>query len=130
MAQTTGHAVPGSWRAVSRGVRAASFVTVALLVASSLAPTACAARTEEIESRMLDTETREIEFTGVIVYQEVSGGFFGIVTDTGARLDPIELPDRFQVDGLAVAGRGVPRPDLDSNRMWGTLIEISSITER
>lgn len=74
-----------------------------------------------------------VEGTGTIVYNDVEGGFYGIVADVLTpriplrKLDPIDLPQEFQQDGLRVWFKVRLRPDLYSYHMWGILVEILDI---
>lgn len=65
--------------------------------------------------------------TGTIRRIDLEGGFFGIETDDGAKLDPVNLPAEFQRDGLRVRARVEPLKDRVSFRMWGSLVHILSI---
>jgi hypothetical protein len=62
--------------------------------------------------------------TGTVRHIEVEGGFYGIVTDDGADLDPVNLPPEFQKDGLRLEARVVPLRDRVSIHMWGTPVRI------
>jgi hypothetical protein len=68
-----------------------------------------------------------IAFQGRIVNLEFEGGFFGIVTLQGERLNPHRLPQECQQDGLRVTGRYRERPDRLTVQMWGRPVEILSI---
>ena len=67
--------------------------------------------------------------TGIIVYQDIEGGFYGILADDGTRYLPLNLEDEYQVDGLSVRFSGTPREDLLTVAQWGTPIELVSIQE-
>jgi len=69
----------------------------------------------------------EINGTGIIKFNSIEGGFYGIVGDNGENYDPINLGKEFQVDGLRVRFEAKKRDDLTSFHMWGTLIEIINI---
>ncbi len=70
-----------------------------------------------------------IKAKGTIVYIELEGGFFGIITDDGKKYTPNNLPRDFQKEGLKVRFNGKLNHDLVSIHMWGTLIEILNIEE-
>jgi hypothetical protein len=55
------------------------------------------------------------------------GGFFGILADSGARYDPINLAPAFAVDGTGIRFEGHLRGDLVSFHMWGELVELAWI---
>lgn len=67
------------------------------------------------------------QITGTIRYIDLAGGFYGIVTDDGARLDPMDLPAEFRQDGLRVRARIEPVPDVVTIRMWGTVVRVLAI---
>ena len=67
------------------------------------------------------------EATGTVEYVELEGGFYGIVTDDGRRLDPIDLADEFKVDGLRIRVRARPATGRLGTHMWGTMVEIAEI---
>jgi hypothetical protein len=64
------------------------------------------------------------EVTGTVRHIDVEGGFYGIVTDDGKKLDPVNLPQEFQKDGLRIQARVEPLKDRVSIRMWGTPVRI------
>lgn len=68
-----------------------------------------------------------LAFTGKIERVELEGGFWGIVTDDGRRLDPGKLPAAVQVDGLPVQGQAKMLTDVMTVRMWGTPVELLEI---
>jgi hypothetical protein len=68
----------------------------------------------------------EIQTDATIRWQEIEGGFFGIVADDGSRYDPVNLSAVFRQDGMRVRIEATPSngPNI---HMWGTPIEILSI---
>ncbi|MGH7726858.1 MAG: hypothetical protein ACREOU_15645 [Candidatus Eiseniibacteriota bacterium] len=73
--------------------------------------------------------TTIVEGTGTVRHQDLSGGFFGIVSDDGKQYDPVNLAEEFRQDGLRVRFRGRILRDQASIHMWGQLVELVS-TER
>jgi len=65
--------------------------------------------------------------TGTIRRIDLEGGFFGIETEDGAKLDPVNLPAEFQQDGLRIRARVEQLKDRVSFHMWGSLVRILSI---
>ncbi|MDX1797625.1 MAG: hypothetical protein R3255_03155 [Candidatus Lokiarchaeia archaeon] len=61
--------------------------------------------------------------TGTIKFVSLEGSFFGIVSDDGNRYDPVNLPPKFESDGLRVLFAGEIL-DLFSIHMWGRIIRI------
>jgi hypothetical protein len=64
---------------------------------------------------------------GTVKHIELEGGFYGILTDRGDKINPVDLPDTFKQDGLAVRFRMKRLSDQVSFRMWGTLATITDI---
>ena len=58
--------------------------------------------------------------TGTIRHVDLEGGFYGIETDDGAKLDPVNLPAEFQKDGLRIRAYVESLQDRVSFHMWGT----------
>ena len=58
---------------------------------------------------------------------DLEGGFYGIVTDDGRKLDPVNLPDTFRQDGIRIKTRVEPLKGQTSVHMWGTLVRIIDI---
>jgi hypothetical protein len=68
-----------------------------------------------------------IRASGRIQYQDLEGGFWGIVADDGRKFDPIELDEKFHKDGLRVIFEAEPDTDRMSTRMWGSLVVLKKI---
>jgi hypothetical protein len=66
---------------------------------------------------------------GTVRHVELEGGFFGIIDEQGNRFDPVNLPQRFEKDGLRVKFRMTKLPDRVSFHMWGTLVKITKIEQ-
>jgi len=74
------------------------------------------------ESKTGVTSTQVV--TGTVRYIDTEGGFYGIVTDDGKKLDPVNLPQEFQKDGLRLRAQVEPLKERVSIRMWGTPVRI------
>jgi inhibitor of cysteine peptidase len=61
---------------------------------------------------------------GTIVWMDLEGGFYGIVTDSGMRYEPIDLDSRFQVHGQRLFFIALISANQASFHMWGTLIDL------
>jgi hypothetical protein len=68
-----------------------------------------------------------MQVTGKIAFITIEGGFYGIVGDDGAQFDPLNLPEEFRRDGLAICATLRPVEGVVTFRMWGTIVEIVSI---
>jgi hypothetical protein len=66
--------------------------------------------------------------SGVIVYVELEGGFYGIVGDRGERYYPIDLGESYKVDGMRVKFR-YERVNVVTTAMWGIPVRIIEIAE-
>ncbi|WP_319580457.1 cache domain-containing protein [uncultured Methanospirillum sp.] len=80
-----------------------------------------------VSAQSSDT-TGSFEFTGTVVHQDLEGGFFGIITDTGDTLLPTNLPGQYEVDGLRISGTATPQTDMVSANMWGTLVSVEDVS--
>ncbi|MGQ9706430.1 MAG: hypothetical protein ACUVWP_05435 [bacterium] len=79
------------------------------------------------EEKIEKTEEGIITFTGTIIYNPIEGGFYGITSDDGNNYEPINLDDKFKVEGLKVKVKAIQKTDWVSISMWGTIIEILKI---
>lgn len=64
---------------------------------------------------------------GTIRFIELEGGFYGLVTDDGEQLNPLNLEGRFKEDGLRVRFEGDLADDVMTIQMWGKPVRIRSI---
>jgi len=62
--------------------------------------------------------------TGTVRHIDLEGGFYGIVTDEGAKLDPVNLPEEYRKDGVRIEARVVEIRGRVSTHMWGKLVRI------
>ncbi|MFQ5570137.1 MAG: hypothetical protein ACE5G0_10720 [Rhodothermales bacterium] len=72
------------------------------------------------DSSRVDT----ISGIGTITYQDLEGGFYGLVAEDGRQYYPLNLAEDFQQDSLHVHFRTRRRTDVVSIIMWGEIIEI------
>ena len=111
---------------------------LATLILSVLMVSACAAQSDQIAKTKSETSTmteptqpaiseNTISATGTIRYQDIEGGFWGIIGDDGIKYDPMELDSQFQKEGLRVSFKASPETDMMSTHMWGTIINLSHI---
>lgn len=68
-----------------------------------------------------------IQGTGTVHYIDISGGFYGILSDTGRHYDPLNLAPGYQRDGLRVRFEGEEIQGLVTIRMWGRPLRIHHI---
>ena len=72
---------------------------------------------------IINTNTVVIN-VGTIVWMELEGGFYGIITDNGARYDPINLGSNYQIRGQRIFFIALKSANQGSFHMWGTIIDI------
>ncbi len=98
-------------------MRKALYLTILLTLGIAiLALTSCAGAGKDVVSR-----------TGTVKFNELEGGFYGIVGDDGKNYDPINLREEFRKDGLSIRFQMKIREDITTTHMWGTPIEITKI---
>ena len=68
-----------------------------------------------------------IKGTGTVKYIDLEGGFYGIITDKGEKLNPLNLPDEYKIDGLRVKFKARILRNVTTTQMWGTPVEIIEI---
>jgi len=66
--------------------------------------------------------------SGKVVYQDFSGGFWGIVGDDGNNYRPVEMPNQLKKDGAKVNIVIRKMPDEVSIFMWGQPVKIISFS--
>lgn len=112
------------------------FTTLTVILISVFLISACAAQTNQHSSTKTElpamnesnnSAPNQISTTGTVRFQEMEGGFWGIVADDGQKFDPMGLDPKFQKDGLRVRFEASPETDMMSTHMWGTLIKLTHI---
>jgi heat shock protein HslJ len=69
----------------------------------------------------------QVTGNGIVIYEDIEGGFFGVISDEGRRFLPRALPEYLKVNGTAVSYEFRTEPDVVSSFMWGEPVEILSI---
>lgn len=69
-------------------------------------------------------EVDTMEGTGTIRYIDLEGGFYGIETDAGEKLDPVNLRTEFEQDGLRVQFRVRLVKQVMTIHQWGSPVEV------
>lgn len=68
-----------------------------------------------------------MQIEGKITFQDLEGGFWGIISSDGKKYVPIErLPEDFRVDGLKIRAN-VEEVLVLGTSMWGKHVRIISI---
>jgi len=73
---------------------------------------------------------KEVKTEGCVKFIELEGGFYGIITTDGTFYLPLNLPEKYQVDGLEVSFTARTAPDTATIQMWGIPVTIVSISRR
>ncbi|MDI3486583.1 MAG: inhibitor of cysteine peptidase [Methanolobus sp.] len=73
-------------------------------------------------------ESELITDTGIVTYNNLEGGFYGIIGAYDTNYDPINLPDDFKTDGTEIRFTAYQRDDMMSFHMWGQIIELRTIS--
>ncbi len=68
-----------------------------------------------------------LEDSGTVKYVKLEGGFYGIISDNGEKLDPVNLKNEFKKDGLRVKFVYSFKKSGANIHQWGKFIEIISI---
>lgn len=102
---------------------------LALLSVSGL--TACAegkdANTTKTEPPEQMT-TNDKLYTGTIIYKQLEGGFFALITNDNQRFTLRHLPAEFRLDGLIVEIQGSVNKDIVTFTQFGEPLDVSSVT--
>jgi hypothetical protein len=119
-------------------INAMKFTILFAFILSTSVLSACAAKPDQVantktsttvmsESAPAENSENKISTTGTVRFQEMEGGFWGIIGDDGNKYDPMGLSPEFQKDGLRVRFEATPETDMMSTHMWGTMINLSHI---
>lgn len=74
--------------------------------------------------------SNDVSGTGAVSFFNVEGGFWAIHGDDNRTYDPVNLPDEFKEQNLAVRFAGRVLRDRMSSHMVGDIIELTSIERR
>jgi putative hemolysin len=97
------------------------YLAIALALVVAATACGCTAAGEQ------NGQQNRISGNGTVTYNDIEGGFYGIVTDTREKYLPLNLPDEFQTDGLEVTFVAEVRNGTATLQQWGVPIELNSI---
>lgn len=103
-----------------------SALSSVLLLSLALLLSACSSPGQGGWQRLAPGEP-ELRFTGMVHYLELEGGLYLIRDAGGTNHNPVNLPDAFRRDGLAVEVEARRRADLLSIGMVGPMVELVRI---
>lgn len=66
---------------------------------------------------------------GTIAYQDLEGGFYGIVGDDGKKYLPLDLDAQYRQNGMRVVFEYMEAGDVATIQMWGIPVNITFIEE-
>ncbi|MBP1929803.1 putative small secreted protein [Methanolinea mesophila] len=66
--------------------------------------------------------------TGNVVFNDLEGGFYGIVASDGTKYYPLNLPEDLRHNGLPVTFTGTVEKDVATTVQWGMPILLTSIS--
>jgi heat shock protein HslJ len=75
----------------------------------------------------IDKTLPEISAKGRVIFIDLEGGFFGIITSAGEKYLPLNLPGQFKIDGTEVVFTAYKEADTATIFMWGIPIHLESV---
>lgn len=118
-----------------------SVKSLCIILLSLLSITACNKQSDnQIEEQAMSVPKKELVQasanhekakalwqTATIKYFDFEGGFFGLITENGEKLLPMNLPAEFRQNGAVVKISGAIQNDMMTTRQWGTPFNIAEI---
>ncbi len=74
------------------------------------------------EQPMIITNTSWQQVT--VKYLSFEGGFYGLISEKGAKLLPMNLPEKYQVDGTILRVKGQPIKNMMTIQQWGKPFKV------
>tara|TARA_B100002049_G_C15943244_1_gene317272 strand:- start:278 stop:712 length:435 start_codon:yes stop_codon:yes gene_type:complete len=71
--------------------------------------------------------TKSETLTGTIVYKEMEGGFYALITKDGGRFTLHGIKEKYRQNGLVVKVTGKQQPDLMTITQFGTVFQVEDI---
>lgn len=62
---------------------------------------------------------------GEVQYINLSTGFWAIISDTGEKYRPVNMPDQLKIEGKHIMCKAKPVEEEISMFMWGTPVRIT-----
>jgi hypothetical protein len=67
---------------------------------------------------------------GKVKYIDIEMGFWGIISESGKKYLPINMPSQLKQEGASVSITARTKDSVGSIQMWGTPIEVISFRTR
>jgi hypothetical protein len=64
---------------------------------------------------------------GKVSFQKLGIGFWGIISEDGAKFQPLKLAKKYQKEGLDIAVEAEEMEGQMSGFMWGKIIQIKKV---
>lgn len=71
---------------------------------------------------------KHMQLNGTILYQQLEGGFFGFISDSGDKYLPIGLAKQFKQNGLKVKLVATKIEDIVTTQQFGQSIKVIEVT--
>ena len=89
---------------------------------SAIAKPGQAMTAEQLKQTLKD----QMQQQGKVVHLTMEGGFFGIVTQDGRKLLPMNLPKQLQQDGAIIQFSGKVVTDIQTIQQWGVPFKLKN----
>ena len=106
-----------------------SLMIISLGACSNTEPEAQLSK-EEItidEAAMEDKPLKLMTLTATVTYIDLEGGFYGLITDKGTKLLPINLEKEHQIDGTVLSFSSKRTTTRVTTKQWGQLVELIDV---
>ncbi len=64
---------------------------------------------------------------GTVVFNNIEGGFYGIILNNNMKLQPLNLDEEYNVDSLKLKFNYTEHHAVESIYMWGQPVELSNV---
>ena len=98
-----------------------------LIMLSVLALAACQQTEQETNTSSTVNEQSRTMITVTVKYLEIEGGFYGLVTQDGKKLLPMNLASQYRKAGTVLKVSGKQLTDVMTTQQWGTPYQISEV---
>jgi len=112
---------------ISRTFLCLMFLSVSACASSSAEPSVLS-KNESVE--MPKEKQPKIKKTWqqvTVKFLNFEGGFYGLVSEKGAKLLPINLPSKYKIDGAVLRVKGQPINNMMTIQQWGKPFKVIDI---
>lgn len=72
-------------------------------------------------------KTKQSWLQVTVKYLSLEGGFYGLLSEKGDKLLPLNLPEKYRVDGTILRVKGQPIKNMFTIQQWGTPFKVIDI---